>query len=567
MKRLRTNSINCSPVFILSFLVFISSSLYAGFAGGGPQSGDIYKEFYINMQNNNKDWRVTDPNATNPGSPGNSPGDFLPNPTMYFNLSSFDLQDASKAEAVIDLWGGHVGTTGKKVSFNGNWISIPELSTTPTSGQCYTQQTNVLVSIPLNALKVGSNSMQGTSGGQTCYNFDWGQWGWYGVVIRIYYSSAKPHASGNISYPSSGATINDDPTISANVSGSVNRVDFLAYYDGYDTDGDGVFSDWQRGYHRQSWGNQIGINNHIGTTTSSPWQSNWNTQWVPDQASGAIKILARIRDNNNVWYVTSAVQNITLQRTSFSVRLYKPWDVPENFWVRAGQTKSSKVNISTLSDAQSAIVLVRTWNGQDGQAEPGQNHFTRVNSTYLPNYGNDHFYKFDMVSLNVSALTTGTNTITFNSESSHHGIEIMWPGPAIVVRYGSAPSGSAPVITQQPANQTVAVDQTATFTVGASGTSPLSYQWRKNGSNISGATGSSYTTPPVSSSDDGSTYSCVVTNSYGSATSNSAILTVSSDPPPPPPPPPPPSGDNVVSNPGFENGKTSWNFYTNSSGR
>ena len=107
-----------------------------------------------------------------------------------------------------------------------------------------------------------------------------------------------------------------------------------------------------------------------------------------------------------------------------------------------------------------------------------------MNSTYLPDYGNDHFYKFDMVPLNVSALTTGTNTNTFNSESSHHGIEIMWPGPAIVVRYGSAPSGSAPSITQHPSDQTVAEGETATFSVGASGTSPLSYQWRKNGSNI-----------------------------------------------------------------------------------
>ena len=50
-------------------------------------------------------------------------------------------------------------------------------------------------------------------------------------------------------------------------------------------------------------------------------------------------------------------------------------------------------------------------------------------------------------------------------------------------------------ITTQPASQTVTAGQTATFSVTATGTAPLSYQWKKNGAAISGATASSYTTP------------------------------------------------------------------------
>ena len=53
----------------------------------------------------------------------------------------------------------------------------------------------------------------------------------------------------------------------------------------------------------------------------------------------------------------------------------------------------------------------------------------------------------------------------------------------------------APTITTQPANQTVNAGQTATFSVTATGTAPLSYQWQKNGANITGATSASYTTP------------------------------------------------------------------------
>ena len=85
--------------------------------------------------------------------------------------------------------------------------------------------------------------------------------------------------------------------------------------------------------------------------------------------------------------------------------------------------------------------------------------------------------------------------------------------------------GSAPQITTEPANQTVAVGQAATFTVVATGTGSLTYQWQKNGVNISGATGASYVTPATVASDSGTTFDVVVSNSIGNATSSSATLT------------------------------------------
>ena len=87
---------------------------------------------------------------------------------------------------------------------------------------------------------------------------------------------------------------------------------------------------------------------------------------------------------------------------------------------------------------------------------------------------------------------------------------------------------SGPAITKQPANQTVSVGQTAIFSVVASGTAPLSYQWTRNGSSISGATAASYTTPPATSSVNGSTFQVEVNNSEGHMTSTAASLTVGS---------------------------------------
>ena len=85
---------------------------------------------------------------------------------------------------------------------------------------------------------------------------------------------------------------------------------------------------------------------------------------------------------------------------------------------------------------------------------------------------------------------------------------------------------SPPEIVVQPANQTVTAGQSASFNVTATGAAPLSYQWQKNNSAISGATTATYTTTPTTSADNGAQFNAVVSNSKGSATSNAASLTV-----------------------------------------
>ena len=96
---------------------------------------------------------------------------------------------------------------------------------------------------------------------------------------------------------------------------------------------------------------------------------------------------------------------------------------------------------------------------------------------------------------------------------------------------------SSPVIVSQPTNQTVNVGGTAIFSVTASGTPPLIYQWNFNGTNIAGMTNPSLTLTNVQFSQAGN-YSVLVTNAFGSALSSNAVLTVN----PPPPCDPAPSG-------------------------
>ena len=86
-------------------------------------------------------------------------------------------------------------------------------------------------------------------------------------------------------------------------------------------------------------------------------------------------------------------------------------------------------------------------------------------------------------------------------------------------------TGQPPVVVTHPGDETREEGQTATFSVGATGSS-LSYQWQRNGSDISGANSNTYTTSTLTLADDGATFRCVVTNAYGTETSNAATLTV-----------------------------------------
>jgi hypothetical protein len=131
-------------------LVFLFVNLtFAGFTE--PVPGEIYKEYSIGLFG--ESWRVTH-DSTTYGPPAWA---FLPNPIIQF--TGVDLTLATKAELVVDKWGGHLGTMNKRLRFNGNdSIPVPELSTTPTNSECYIQQPNVTIAIPLAHLVAGTNT-------------------------------------------------------------------------------------------------------------------------------------------------------------------------------------------------------------------------------------------------------------------------------------------------------------------------------------------------------------------------------------------------------------------------
>jgi Immunoglobulin domain len=91
-------------------------------------------------------------------------------------------------------------------------------------------------------------------------------------------------------------------------------------------------------------------------------------------------------------------------------------------------------------------------------------------------------------------------------------------------------SGAPPTITAQPQDVTTPPGQPATFSVTASGSMPLSYQWSMNGMAVQGATSATYTIPAPTLAQNNSQIIVTVSNATGSVNSTTATLHVIATP-------------------------------------
>lgn len=155
-------------------------------------------------------------------------------------------------------------------------------------------------------------------------------------------------------------------------------------------------------------------------------------------------------------------------------------------------------------------------------------------------YTGDYFFA-DYCSGWIRVLETSTNTASnfATGISLPVDLKVFSDGSLYYLARGSNSvnrieytANQAPSITTHPSDQTVTTGQNAVFTVTATGTPPLQYQWQRNSLDINGATSSTYTLSNSQLSDDGDLFRCVVTNDFGNATSNDALLTVTANNPP-----------------------------------
>lgn len=138
-------------------------------------------------------------------------------------------------------------------------------------------------------------------------------------------------------------------------------------------------------------------------------------------------------------------------------------------------------------------------------------------------------YQWTKDGANISGATSSTLSLPSVSASSAGDYRVVVTGSGGSVTSQPATltviTAQVPAIVTPPLTQTVVVGARLTLSVDASGTAPLSYQWRKAGTPIVGATNPSFTLPSVQAAD-AAAYSVAVTNAAGTVVSNAATISV-----------------------------------------
>ena len=404
--------------------VLVIAILASSPAWPDPGPGDVFREYL--WTSSDHFLRVTDPDARHPGA-----REFLPNPVNTITLG--DLEGATRAEAYIEQWGGHAGTSDKRLRLNGNpWIDVPEPEGIPgdagtyyENAECYQYASYPSVPVPLDQLLPGENSFEFTCGGQICFDFGWGQWGVWSVVFRIYYDDAKPHATGRIVDPVPGAAFGDSLHILLETDDTnVEQVDFIGLYEDFDYEGNGLYRQWHYNLHRGK------IFHHLGTAAGPPYAVTWKTDWVPDQDQ-PVRLMARVRNADGIYYMTESIDGLRLTRDNRSVQLYKPFEVPGGWQTRAHDTHRCKIFVvHDLRRATAAQMILTAWGGGDARAI-GLN-----DSTIVSKLGWGYTYNEKEVPLHF--IRRGTNQFFTYATTPAHGIEVLWPGIALKVQYAGS---------------------------------------------------------------------------------------------------------------------------------
>ena len=390
----------------------------------------------------NLEWRVTAPRSTADGA-----NDFLPNPVLSFEVPS--VEGLQRCVATLDRWGGHLGTVEKQLRFNANgWLTLPELET-PPGGRAvhYYSQDSLAFEVPVEHLRAGANTVEGTCSTEPDHN--WGQYGLYALRLDLFYDEA--HTPGDLPQASltrlagetialgDGSSLPEDPTLQvvvtneavtgeASVYDDIARVEVLPYSLGLDDDGDGRLQDWHDGFRQPRRGGPAFSTGRLAAMTEPPYVFTWSTRWLPDQP-GEVRLRTRVHRTDG-WIVQHDSPSLRLQRDDRSVRLIEPESIPEHFGVRVDETKTCRFRLPDDVDPaaiREARLSLRTWHGWDGHHDP-----LRFNDDMMPVAGANHHFDHDLLPIPAAALQR-ENTFTIHSPTHHHMLEVLWPGPLLLV--------------------------------------------------------------------------------------------------------------------------------------
>ena len=343
-----------------------------------------------------------------------------------------DLFSLTAVELYLELWGGHPGTAGKRFTINGRgFYELPEVGA--ASGAC-------VYSHPSIGLEV-RNLVRGTNAFQfTCErgSSDWGHFIVDNACLRLYLEDSHPSLSeaalpqrpprvaAELRKAGEGVRIALHPQDAEMLKDTLLGVDYFGFYEGFDDTGAGTGLGWHGFSQDRRW------RNHVGTAASVPYAVEWDTSMVADQeAPVSLRALLHFHGGLHRW--SEVLHDVRLPARAPLVSLHQVARPPRPFWSRAGRVVSAVLPLNVDPDTiERAELWVRTWDGGAGDIrEP----FTLNGNPYRVISGKAiHDVVFTRSLVDTGHLRRGGNELNLVSDTDRHGIEILAPGPCLVVR-------------------------------------------------------------------------------------------------------------------------------------
>ena len=419
-------------ILIISFFLFAGIQLFAQ-----PLPGDVFREYVWLPQmvaeqgkflriGGRLDYKINEEHF---------PADEHQNGYIPLH-EDVNLEDAVKAEMVIEKLGSHEDTKTLRVSMNGNpSVVFPAAKGIPEPESDYMYHHYPVAQIPLEQLKAGT-------GNTLRFDVDSIQrWNWpqniiYGVILRIYYNPEKAEFKPTVKGVFNGVLEEKQKLGLSEKNASVYKVDYIGHYEDVNREGDGIYDQWHYHYFRGQ------VVHHIGSSNRYPFDVVWNTSWLPDQND--IKLAARVTSNTGLIYFTEPLEGLTLER-NYSVELCKPYNQPRNWVTREGEFTAKfdmKTDPTQISEAKAYWV---SWSPcySNGVFINGEHIYDRSELCY-------EYMAHEVDITDPLILKKGTNSIKTGKEPLHdgqmvHGMEVQWPGIMVKARTWKEPDFKATV--------------------------------------------------------------------------------------------------------------------------
>jgi hypothetical protein len=342
-----------------------------------------------------------------------------------------DLRLLQQAELDLELWGGHPGTTNRRVNVNGRTTyALPGIAGDTQCTHMYPRPV-----LKITDLVDGYNALQFACDQGTSF------WGHFIIdeaclraILKEDHSDLRDAGllgfrASVVATPSRAGAEGIELTLDvpADKRDKIESVDYQGYYDSYDENGDGRTRDWH-GFTKKR--RPVAI---LGTATGASSASTWDLTMLPAQTHMAVRAAVHFKVRPEIAYITPETRGLRVQeRPLVRVELVPARDLPVPFWSRAGRTRTGTIFLDAdpaLIDRAELHVVV--W---DGGAGTVRDYFT-INGLPLPVAGTGkHDVIYSRRDLDPRHLKRGINRVELRSDTEHHGIEVLMPGPALMVR-------------------------------------------------------------------------------------------------------------------------------------